>query len=163
MQILTYPNDVLRKRCTGPLDDLSDTFLDAMVEAMYLKGGVGLAAPQVGRLLPVFVMDPSGGERSDELEIVIEPSILGVSTLREEGTEGCLSLPGITGTVSRAQQITVQYTHRNGLKVQRVIEGFAARVFQHELDHLSGILYIDHVPTFARKLLLRDYEKLRGS
>lgn len=166
MRIVTHPDPGLRlnlvKEAVGmALVPPTEAFIGEMVETMYLGHGVGLAAPQVGLQYPMFVMDPSAGEESDKLEIVMRPVILERQKETDEDVEGCLSLPGITGTVSRARRIAVRYSTPAGQTVERMLEGFAARVFQHEYDHLCGVLYVDHIPTFSRKLLLRDYAKLR--
>lgn len=114
------------------LDDMKDTLLDS--------GGVGLAAPQVGVLRRVVVIDV--GDQGDGLLELINPVI----TMREGeqcGREGCLSLPGRQAVVTRPRRVTVQYQNRDGVHCEKTVEGLFARAVCHELDHLDGKLYID--------------------
>jgi len=108
-----------------------------MQETMVEAYGVGLAAPQVGVLLRLFVYDIGDGPHA-----VINPKILRASG-EELGTEGCLSIPRLQGDVPRATKLTLSYVDENGRKRKETVEGFQARVFQHEIDHLYGILFTD--------------------
>lgn len=133
---------ILRKTCR-PVTEFNDRLfdlLDDMKETLYKSGGVGLAAPQVGVLRRVVVMDVSE-DRSDYIEL-INPEITGVEGT-QTGTEGCLSLPGLYGTVTRPMVVKVKAQNREGKWCLYKGEGLKARCFCHELDHLDGILYKD--------------------
>lgn len=121
--------------------------IDDMVETMHATNGLGLAAPQVSILKRVIVIQlPEDEEdpRSGKLFALCNPQIIGAEG-EEEGEEGCLCLPGYVGDVKRATSVTVKAQDRRGKKVRIKAEGFLARAFQHEVDHLDGILYIDRV------------------
>ncbi|MFW6268732.1 MAG: peptide deformylase [Bacillota bacterium] len=114
-------------------------FIDNLVETMYKKDGVGLAAPQVGVLKSIFVVDVG-----DELIKIINPEIVSTegNSIREEG---CLSIPGKTGLVIRSEKILVQGVNTEGKKIQIEAEDLLARAIQHEIDHLQGVLFVDKV------------------
>ncbi|WP_301859216.1 peptide deformylase [uncultured Megasphaera sp.] len=112
--------------------------LDDMAETMYAAEGVGLAAPQINESLQLVVLDDGSG-----LIELINPEIIEHSDDMEEGTEGCLSVPGYYGSVSRYHAIKVRALNRRGKTVIYNAEGFLARIFQHELDHLVGTLFIE--------------------
>lgn len=160
MEILKYPNDLLRQRCDVVYaGDISDEMISQMIDTMYANSGVGLAAPQVGITKAMFVFDPTGGERNGFLEVVINPEILEASGETQQFAEGCLSIPGVSENVNRSVSIMAKYTNGAGVDVTRKLAGFPATVFQHEFDHLSGKLFIDHISPLKRKLLLSDYTK----
>lgn len=118
-------------------DNRLHELLDDMAETMYHANGVGLAAPQVGILKRVIVVDVGDG-----LYEMINPEII-ASEGEEAGAEGCLSIPGKLGLVVRPEKVTVTAQDRNGDFIELTAEGFAARAFCHEIDHLNGILYVD--------------------
>lgn len=123
--------------------------MDDMVETMQDAPGVGLAGPQVDVLLRVIVVevpkDLEDPEAGTWLYALANPEIVRASDEIEEGEEGCLSIPGLYGYVDRATAVTVKGLNRTGKKVRVKAEGFLARVLQHEIDHLDGILFIDHI------------------
>ncbi len=122
--------------------------IDDMVETMRAAEGIGLAAPQVGESLRVIVVEVPEDEAvpgSGILYVVINPEIVGISPEIEEGVEGCLSIPGWYGWVPRARSVTVRGLDRDGRRVRIRAEGLVARVFQHEIDHLDGILFPDRI------------------
>ena len=136
--------------------------LDDMVETMRDANGVGLAGPQVGmgqRLLvmevPVDIEDPEAGTI---VYRVVNPLILAESEETEEGQEACLSIPSLHGDVPRNLAVDVQYTNEKGEEIEERMEGFLARVFQHELDHLDGILFTDRVTGVDKLYLLKEDE-----
>ena len=141
-KIVTIGDEALRKTCREQkkFDKRLHTLLDDMAETMYKAEGVGLAAPQVGILHRVAVVDVSA-ERDGLIEL-INPEI--VETEGEQtGREGCLSVPGRQGVVTRPRKVRVRYQDRNGNITEREAEGFEARAICHEMDHLDGQLYID--------------------
>lgn len=142
LPIVTDPSDVLRK-VAKPVTKVNASvrkLLDDMAETMYDAPGVGLAAPQVGVSKRIIVIDP-GDEETGLLQL-INPEIV----FKEgwvQGTEGCLSIPGYVGDVYRYEKIKVVALDRNGHKVYFDAEGWLARIFQHEIDHLDGVMYTD--------------------
>ncbi len=139
--IVTKGDDVLRKICRTQLqfDEKLATLLDDMAETMYKAEGVGLAAPQVGILRRVCIVDVGDG-----LIELVNPVITAQSG-EQEGTEGCLSLPGRYEEIKRPMQVTVRAQDRNGNNFTVSGEGLKARALCHEIDHLDGILYIDRM------------------
>ncbi len=123
----------------------------AMIRACNDAKGVGIAGPQVAQSLRIFIMRSLGPTKlypeapfMDPIA-VINPEIQSVSDEMVMGREGCLSIPGIWGLVPRHKRVIVSYTNGDGMKVERTFEGYLARIFQHEFDHLNAILYIDRV------------------
>lgn len=138
-------DDILRKksRIVETIDDKIITLLDDMAETMYYTDGVGLAAPQVGILKRVVVIDVGNG-----IIELINPEIIEVSG-EQSGQEGCLSVPGKYGIVSRPEKVTVKAEDRNGNTFEMTGEGLLARAFCHEIDHLDGILFVDNVTEYV--------------
>ncbi len=137
--IVTLGDEVLRKKCrpVGEITERIQTLVDDMIGTMHDANGVGLAAPQVGVMRRIFVVDIGDGPI-----VLINPEIIEMSG-EQTGEEGCLSLPGRAGTVTRANYVKIKGLDREGN--EQVYEGteLLARAFQHENDHLDGILYID--------------------
>ena len=145
LPIVQFPNPVLAMKCQ-PVAEISDSLRQLaadMGETMYKAPGVGLAAPQVGEPIRIVVIDVS--EEKNNLLTLINPVITEKSTEEETGEEGCLSLPGIWEKVSRSIAITVQYMDLNGQQQELKAEGLLAICIQHELDHLEGTVFIDHL------------------
>lgn len=122
------------------------TLIDDMVETMRVAPGVGLAAPQVGISLRVIVIE-FGDEEDEEvppkLYMVVNPEVQRQSDQTVMGTEGCLSIPGLAGEVQRAEEVTVKGVSRRGQPMKIKASGWLARIFQHEIDHLDGVLFTD--------------------
>ena len=157
LEILTYPDSVLRKKADD-VETITDDYhqlIEEMAEAMYDDDGVGLAAPQIGVSKQVIVVD--GGEGFMAL---FNPEIIKTGDDTDTVEEGCLSLPGIRVQVERPTQITLRVLNVKGETVQLEIEGLMARIFQHEIDHLNGILIIDRVSSINRSLLKSKLRKL---
>ncbi|MDM8112296.1 peptide deformylase [Parasutterella secunda] len=145
LPIVQFPNPVLAMKCQ-PVSEVNDTIrrLAAdMGETMYKAPGVGLAAPQVGEPIRMVVIDVS--EEKNNLLTLINPVITEYDDEKETGEEGCLSLPGIWEKVTRSTAITVQYTDLDGQPQEIHAEGLLAICIQHELDHLDGTVFIDHL------------------
>jgi peptide deformylase len=148
-EIVTLPNPVLRRkaRLVTDFDSTLQTLVDDMIETMRQAPGVGLAAPQVGvsdRLIVVEYPEDDEKENSPKkIYIVINPEIKSISTETEAGVEGCLSIPGLHGEVERALVVTVKGRTRRGQPVKIKAKGWLARIFQHEIDHLDGIVFTD--------------------
>lgn len=160
--IVKYGDPVLQKPA-GEVDALTpdiQALIDDMIETMYAAPGIGLAAPQVGVGLRIFVTDVSAGRDPDQLQVMINPEML-VREGVQRHDEGCLSLPGFEAIVDRPERAVVRGLNRNGEPHE--IEGtdLTARAFQHELDHLDGRLFVDRLRGIKRELILRRIKKLR--
>lgn len=153
LEVVTLPNDVLRQK-TQPVtrfDDALQTLIDDMIETMREAPGVGLAAPQIGRPLRLAVIEtlPDVDDEGNEIEgtrdlyVIANPEVTWSSRKMIEGIEGCLSIPGYVGEVERPDSIRVRAQDRHGKKIKLRLNGWTARIFQHEIDHLDGVLYID--------------------
>jgi peptide deformylase len=139
--VVKYPNPILRQQAKSipKVDGGLKTLIDDMVSTLRTEHGLGLAANQVGVLQKILVYDDGSG-----LGILINPKIVSAEG-EQVGTEGCLSVPGLQGQVKRAQQIVVKGMDATGKTVKIKAEGLLARIFQHEIDHLEGTLFIDRV------------------
>ena len=139
-QVRKKGDELLRKKArpVGEVTDRIKLLLQDMEETMHKEGGVGIAAPQVGILKRMFIMEPVQGSP----EYVIDPEIIKASG-EQECEEGCLSVPGVVGTVIRPEKIEVKYTGLDGKERRRLLTKFEAIVFSHEFDHLEGVLFID--------------------
>jgi peptide deformylase len=147
-EIITHPAPVLRRKARKVTNFGSElqTLIDDMVETMRVAPGVGLAAPQVDVPLRVIVVEYAEGEEEDapsKLYTVVNPEISRASEEIEVGTEGCLSIPGFVGDVERPLAVTVKGLNRRGQPFRLNTSGWLARIFQHEIDHLDGVLFID--------------------
>ncbi|HOM17306.1 MAG TPA: peptide deformylase [Thermoguttaceae bacterium] len=151
-QIIQYPHPTLRHR-SKPLrrvDGELRQMIAEMLELMYARDGVGLAANQVDLPYRIFVMNPTGDPAQKDQEfILINPEILSRRGGVEEKEEGCLSLPGIYAPVRRSTKIVLIAYNLQGQQVQYELEGLAARAAQHEIDHLDGVLFIDRLSETA--------------
>jgi peptide deformylase len=147
-QIVTLPEPVLRRKARKITDFGQDlqTLLDDMIETMREAPGVGLAAPQVNISLRAIVVEYNDNEDKEvppKLYTVINPEITRFSKETETGTEGCLSIPGYVGDVKRSLSITVKGQNRHGQPIKIKANGWLARIFLHEVDHLDGVLFPD--------------------
>jgi peptide deformylase len=161
LPIYLYGSQVLRTPAQE--DDLSDReglrkFIDDMVETMHHADGCGLAAPQVGVSKRILVVDGNDlTDRYPELKGFHREMINPRFTFESETTcsyeEGCLSIPNVDAEISRPEKIRVRYVNLNFEEVEEDFEGFAARMIQHEMDHLDGVLFTDHASPIRRKML----------
>jgi len=142
LPILRYPDSRLRQKAkkVRSVDGSIQRLIDDMVETMRQAGGVGLAAPQIGVPLRVIVIELPG----DETIALVNPQIVKRSGEREV-TEGCLSIPGYRGEIKRSTKVTVRGLDRHGREIRIKGEGLLAEALEHEIDHLNGVLYIDHL------------------
>src|ERR1700704_3120741 len=134
-------------------------FLADMFESMYAAKGVGLAATQIGISKKIAVIDCSNGEDPEEKIVLINPKIVKVEG-KQEGEEGCLSIPGFREQVRRGRSVTVRAHNAQGEEFERTGEDLLARAFLHETDHLYGKLYITHISALKRDLIRRKVRKL---
>jgi peptide deformylase len=159
-QIITLPDPVLRRKAKliTKFDKELQTLIEDMIETMRDAPGVGLAAPQVNVLQQLAVIEYAEGEDEDDeveegaepkpkpkkkLFVIINPEIVKASEEKVFGVEGCLSVPGLIGEVERHETLHVKALNRHGKPVKYKVDGWLARIFQHEIDHLNGILFTD--------------------
>ena len=147
-EIVKYPAPSLRLKAkpVQVFDKTLQTLIDDMYETMRDAPGVGLAAPQIGESLRVVVVEYTDDEREDarpKKYVLVNPEIVRESEETVTDLEGCLSVPGLAGEVERFEAVTVQAKNRFGKPIKLKASGWLARIFQHEIDHLNGVLYID--------------------
>jgi len=147
-EIVTIPEPILRRKAHKVTDFGPElqTIIDEMVETMRQAPGVGLAAPQVNVPLRLIVVEFGDEEDEDapaKLYTMVNPEIVRSSQEVEVGTEGCLSIPGFLGEVNRSITVTIKGQNRHGQPMRIKAKGWLARIFQHEIDHLDGVLFID--------------------
>ena len=139
-----------------------NALIDDMIETMYAAPGIGLAAPQIGIDLRIFVTDVSSGRDPDDLVVMINPEVVTADGVQNR-EEGCLSLPGFEAAVPRPERTVVRGLDRSGQTRDVEASGLTARAFQHELDHLDGRLFVDRLHGLKRELIMRRIRKLRRS
>jgi peptide deformylase len=161
--IVIWPDPVL-KEIAKPVEKVDESIrrlLDDMAETMYAADGVGLAAPQVGVLKRMLVIDTSPRQEGQKLIHLVNPEIV-----KTEGvtvyTEGCLSIPGEAEDVERAAKVWVRALGRDGKPFELECEGLLAIAVQHEADHLQGTLFVDHLSSLKRELIRRRMKKLKA-
>jgi peptide deformylase len=158
-EILHWPDARLAETCAAVAEITPEieTLASDMLETMYAAPGRGLAAPQVGAMVRMFVMDTGWKEGKPDPLICINPMLQEVSEERAEAEEGCLSIPGVTATVSRPAQVQMVWTGLNGGRFVQSFTGFAAACAQHELDHLDGVVTFDHLNAETRVEKIAEY------
>jgi peptide deformylase len=153
---------VLREMCreVEAVGDDVRALVDDLLETMYAEDGIGLAAPQIGVPLRVFVYDV----RDDEIEpgVLVNPRIV-EATGKQKEVEGCLSIPGLDEVVERSGHVVVEGLDRDGEPVRIEATGLLSRCLQHENDHLDGVLFIDRVSPLKRRMLLKKWSKMDES
>ncbi len=168
LPIVTYNDPILKKK-TEPVSENSEelqTLIDDMFETMYQASGVGLAAPQIGKSIQVFVMDADAitEEMEDEQDAgpitLINPEIIKEDEETVKLEEGCLSIPEVRDEVARPKSITVKYKDRDFNEQTLDASGWVARVIQHEYDHLQGVLFLDYLSAFKRRLHKSTLKKI---
>lgn len=158
-KVQIYPNPILRQHSAFvPENDLISlpisTLVQDLIDTMYANiGAVGLAAPQIGELLQIIVFDPTANSTRSELCVMINPRITSLSKWKY-GREGCLSVPDYRGTVKRARKLQVAWTDTQGQLKEGEFRDFAAVIVQHEVDHLSGILFFDRIRAIEGGVIL---------
>jgi len=161
LPILTFPNPVLRQKAkkVAVFDEALETLISDMIETMYDAPGVGLAAPQIGKSVQLIVVNAARDPDAQESMVMINPEI----TEREGeqiDEEGCLSVFDLTASVKRSKKVTVRYQDIKGGKQEMTVEDRFAVVLQHEIDHLNGILFIDHLSSLKRTLYKKKVKKM---
>lgn len=164
MQIYVAPHPILKKIAdpvTGGVDAGLRQLMDDMLETMYATGGIGLAAPQVGVSKRVLVMDldqPEQGGRGQP-RFFINPEITWSSEEQNTYNEGCLSLPGQYAEIERPKKIRIKFIDYDGKEQEIEADGLLATCLQHEMDHLNGVLFVDHLSTLKKDMVMRKLKK----
>jgi peptide deformylase len=161
LPIRKYGDEVLRiptQLVTG-LDASLQKLIDDMIDTMYAAPGIGLAANQVGVSKRVMMIDLSVGKRANELHVCINPEIIEIEGQQFE-SEGCLSIPDFTETVTRPEHTTIRFLDRNGQQREMTGHGLMARAMCHEIDHLNGGLFVDHLRGLKKDRILKKIQKL---
>jgi peptide deformylase len=174
LPVVAYGDPVLRKMCVTIDADYNDLekLISNMKETMYNASGVGLAAPQIGKAIRLFLIDASPFAEDEDLsekdrEILknFNRVFINAQIIKEEGeewafNEGCLSIPDVREDVYRKPKITIEYQDENFEKHTEVLEGLAARVFQHEYDHIEGILFTDKLSSLKKRIIKKKLENI---
>jgi peptide deformylase len=159
--ILKYGDSTLHQKAADvpAINPVIERLIDDMIDTMYAAPGVGLAAPQIGVPFRIFVVDVSVGRDPESLIVMVNPEFVSRDGMQLE-EEGCLSVPGFEATVVRPMNAVVKGLDRSGREHQREGTGLLARAFQHEMDHLDGRLFIDHLRGIKRDVIVRRIRKL---
>lgn len=161
LDILSYPNRFLMQ-VTQPVEDIDDQLqllIENMAETMYDAPGVGLAANQVGSSHRILVFDEMSDREKRQYHVIINPKLIERDGELVSENEGCLSVPEFRSDVKRAARVVVEGLDRNGKPLRMEAEGFRAVILQHEIDHLDGKLFIDHISSLKRQLYKRRLKK----
>jgi peptide deformylase len=159
--ILIAPHPVLKARARKVIGTDADAMRDLiprMFAAMYAAPGIGLAAPQVGLSLRMFVIDIAENDKRNPL-VMVNPEIIAASTEMFTREEGCLSLPNQYADVTRPARVKMRFEDEAGIKRELEADGLLATCMQHELDHLDGILFVDHISALKRNMIMRRLAK----
>ncbi len=159
--ILTYPDPVLKKKAVPVtiINDATRELVRDMAETMYDAQGVGLAAPQIGVSQRVIVIDVSQRDERPELIVCINPVIIHAEGESYE-EEGCLSVPKYSANVHRHERVVVKSLNLEGEEVVHRAEGLLAIAFQHEIDHLDGVLFVDHLSALKKEMFKKKYRRM---
>ena len=160
IEIRTIPDPVLRK-LAKPVDNITDEIVrlsDDMIETMLLAHGAGLAANQIGLPLQLIIIEASLNPREKKHIVLLNPVIV-EKDLEENGEEGCLSVPGYYEYVKRAKKVRAKGIDIKGNEFEIDCEGQLARAFQHEIDHLNGVLFVDHLSPVKKNLFKKKYAR----
>jgi len=173
LPIVGYGDPVLRQETEEIEQDYPvKELIDNMFETMYQASGVGLAAPQIGKAIRVFIVDGSPFADSDDMDekekkelekfkkVFINPIIIEESGKEWAFEEGCLSIPGVNADVTRKETVLIEYYNENWELVEETYSGIAARIIQHEYDHIEGVLFTDLVSPLKKKFLAKKLSKI---
>ncbi len=162
LEILQAPHPVLKAKArpVTQVDDRIRRLAADMFETMYKAPGIGLAAPQVGVSERLVVLDVADGEERRPM-VLVNPEIVWRSADRTTAEEGCLSLPGQFADVTRPEAVKVRFLGQEGIQRELDVDGLLARCVQHEIDHLDGILFVDHLTALKRNMIMRKLIKTR--
>jgi peptide deformylase len=160
--VVKYGDPILEKPCApiATFDQALEELVEDMFASMYAAQGAGLAAPQIGKSIRLTVVDVTAGKNPEAKIVLINPEIIHAEGEKRE-EEGCLSIPGFRGYVVRPQFVTVKAQKATGEWFEMKAEDYLARAFCHEIDHLNGILYLQHLSMLKRDLIKRKIKKLK--
>jgi peptide deformylase len=163
LPIIWAPDPVLKTKCkhVSSIDDEVKLLMENMLETMYDAPGVGLAAPQLGIKKRIIVVDCAGRDETPAPYRMINPELIALSEEEVINEEGCLSLPGHYADVSRPTEARVKYLDENGDQHTLDAEGLLAVCIQHEIDHINGILFVDHLSSLKRNMMLKKMVKAK--
>lgn len=169
LPVFAYGQPVLKKKAldiTSEYEGLT-TLIENMWETMYAASGVGIAAPQIGLAIRLFVIDSIQIMADDKKDEGIKKVFINAQIIEETGDlwayeEGCLSIPDIRGDVERPQKVRIQYYDENFKKHDEIYEGINARVIQHEYDHIEGILFVEKLKPLKKKLIQRKLNDIKA-
>jgi peptide deformylase len=171
LAVYAYGHPILRKETEEIEADYPglEKLIDDMFETMYHTSGMGLAAPQIGKAIRLFMIDTEQLDKDDReetateylKEVFINPIILDESGKKWEYEEGCLSIPDVRGNVGRYPKIRIEYYDRNFELKEKIFDGITARVIQHEYDHLEGVLFTDLLKPLKKRFVKKRLEKIR--
>ncbi|MEM9682215.1 MAG: peptide deformylase [Pseudomonadota bacterium] len=161
LPIITAPDPRLKVMCepVSEVDESIAQLMEDMLETMYLAPGIGLAAPQIGITKRILVVDVSPKDGSRDPIRMANPEVVWHSDEKAIYEDGCLSLPEQYADVERPDRIRVRYLDETGAEKEREADGLLATCIQHEIDHLDGIIFVDHLSTLKRKMILRKLAK----
>jgi peptide deformylase len=169
LPVFAYGQPVLKKKAVDISSEYEGltTLLDNMWETMYAASGVGIAAPQIGLAIRLFVIDSIQIMADDKKDEGIKKVFINAQVIEETGElwsyeEGCLSIPDIRGDVERPQKVRIQYYDENFKKYDEIYEGINARVIQHEYDHIEGILFVEKLKPLKKKLVQRKLNDIKA-
>ncbi|EXL08702.1 peptide deformylase [Aquamicrobium defluvii] len=160
--LIILPDPLLRQ-VSKPVERVDDSLrrlADDMLETMYDAPGIGLAAIQIGLPLRLLVIDLAKEDDEPAPHVFVNPEILDSSDERSVYEEGCLSIPEYYAEVERPASVRVKYVDRDGREQEMMAEGLMATCLQHEIDHLNGVLFIDHISKLKRDMVMRKFRKL---
>ena len=163
LPIITAPDRRLKRKCT-PVEAVDETvrrLMDDMLETMYAAPGIGLAAPQVGIARRVIVVDIAREEEERAPYLMANPEVVHLSEELASYEEGCLSLPEHYAEVTRPAEATICYLDENNERREIEVEGMLATCIQHEIDHLDGILFVDHISKLKRDMIIKKLVKAK--
>jgi peptide deformylase len=166
--IVAYGDPVLKAQAQDIPQDSAELkkLIEDMYDTMYNAHGVGLAAPQIGKSIRLFVIDSAPFEEDEEKKATaVKKAFINPQIIREEGEEwafeeGCLSIPGIREDIYRPAIVTIRYVDENWQEKEEVYDGLVARIIQHEYDHIEGILFTDHLSGFKKRLIKSKLTKI---
>lgn len=161
LEIKRYPEKILRQKTSAleDIDSYTQQLIEDMLETMYSARGIGLSANQVGISKSLCVLDTSQGEKKGSLIVLINPLIIEKEGSLDE-SEGCLSIPGCSTSIKRAEKVLVRGINKDGKPIEIEGTGLLARVLQHEIDHLDGLLLFDRMSPIKKEFFKRRYKKL---
>ena len=163
LKIVYAPDPILKKKCSllPQVDEHHRNLIKQMFEVMYEANGVGLAAPQVGIDKRIFILDPGAREEEKKPLAMINPTLVSLEDKKVTYEEGCLSFPEHFAEIDRPNQLIIEYLDENNKKKILRTDGFTSRIIQHELDHINGILFVDHLSRLKRDVIIRKMKKFK--